>query len=425
MSNLRLQNGIYHARLTVPKDVREHFQKHEFSQSLQTGNRKQAEIRSGLVIAGWWQQIDAARGNQTPETWAMLAAKDYSQASNEETYDEDGDAIPSERTHLEWAFHEHLEDQMATGCVIEIDAVRAYKLAIGQSTLLKHHEKDYLNQYRNHSIKTQASYAAALNRFTDAFTDSASVTPEAIEVWIDGMALKENLAAKTITRVACQAKSFWSYLYKRKIVSVNHFKEVEVSAPKAATKKQSYTPFSPDEVIALHKAALAQQDVQLALLIRLGMYTGARLEELAMLKTSDVNLKNQAFSIRGTKTAAADRVIPIHSDLLPELTLIVDSGREYLIEGLVIDVRGERGKAIGKRFGRLKHAMGFEDRTRVFHSIRKTVSTMFEQAGVPEGVAADIIGHEKKTMTYGLYSGGSSMDQKRDAIRKIMYQTIS
>ena len=52
----------------------------------------------------------------------------------------------------------------------------------------------------------------------------------------------------------------------------------------------------------------------------------------------------------------------------------------------------------------------------VFHSIRKTAATVFEQAGVPEGVTADIIGHEKQTMTYGLYSGGTSVKQRQEAI---------
>ena len=57
----------------------------------------------------------------------------------------------------------------------------------------------------------------------------------------------------------------------------------------------------------------------------------------------------------------------------------------------------------------------------VFHSLRKTVTTKLEQAGVPEGVAADIVGHEKQTITYGLYSGGTSMAQKMEAIAKISY----
>ena len=57
----------------------------------------------------------------------------------------------------------------------------------------------------------------------------------------------------------------------------------------------------------------------------------------------------------------------------------------------------------------------------VFHSLRKTVVTILENAGVPENVVADIVGHEKTTMTYGLYSGGVSLGVKRDASAKLAY----
>ena len=73
------------------------------------------------------------------------------------------------------------------------------------------------------------------------------------------------------------------------------------------------------------------------------------------------------------------------------------------------------GQDVGKRFGRLKTKLGY-GKLHVFHSIRKTAATVFEQAGVPEGVTADIIGHEKQTMTYGLYSGGTSVTQRQKAI---------
>ena len=38
-----------------------------------------------------------------------------------------------------------------------------------------------------------------------------------------------------------------------------------------------------------------------------------------------------------------------------------------------------------------------------------------------ESISADILGHEKKTITYGLYSGGSSMAQKREAMALVVY----
>lgn len=83
---------------------------------------------------------------------------------------------------------------------------------------------------------------------------------------------------------------------------------------------------------------------------------------------------------------------------------------------------GDRSNAVGKRFGRLKTDGGFGAQ-HVFHSIRKTVATLLENAGVTENIAADIIGHDKPTMTYGLYSGGNSLETKRTALEKISYHT--
>jgi integrase len=56
------------------------------------------------------------------------------------------------------------------------------------------------------------------------------------------------------------------------------------------------------------------------------------------------------------------------------------------------------------------------DDSHVFHSVRKTVGTLLENAGVTENVASDILGHEKPRITYGLYSGGASLEVKRAAV---------
>ena len=76
-----------------------------------------------------------------------------------------------------------------------------------------------------------------------------------------------------------------------------------------------------------------------------------------------------------------------------------------------------RSSAISKRFGRLNTRLGYRQ-NQVFHSFRDTAMTMFEQADVPENIAMDIVGHEKPNITFGHYSGGTSMEQKYDAVCK-------
>jgi len=100
--------------------------------------------------------------------------------------------------------------------------------------------------------------------------------------------------------------------------------------------------------------------------------------------------------------------------------LVRGSKDGYIIPGLHTIRSGKRSTSISSRFGTLKTRLGFGPE-HVFHSIRKTVVTIFENAGCPEGVVADIVGHAKKTMTYGVYSGGTSLKRKREVMEKLRY----
>jgi integrase len=174
-------------------------------------------------------------------------------------------------------------------------------------------------------------------------------------------------------------------------------------------------------VVKLVKLAHANEDAELADLITLGMWTGARIEELCSLKVPEVDMKLKAFEIKDAKTEAGVREVPIHAKLLPTLRrLIGDRKSGYVLKDLEPNKYEDRSNAIGKRFGRLKKAAGFSE-AHIFHSIRKCVSTQLENALVPEGVGADILGHEKPNITYGLYSGGASIDVKRAALAKLQY----
>ncbi len=94
--------------------------------------------------------------------------------------------------------------------------------------------------------------------------------------------------------------------------------------------------------------------------------------------------------------------------------------RRYLVPSAAENKYGVRSDPLSKRFGHLKKAMEY-GASHVFHTTRGTLITLMQRAGVPEGIAADIVGHEKKTITYGLYASGSEQKQKLDAISKVAY----
>lgn len=60
----------------------------------------------------------------------------------------------------------------------------------------------------------------------------------------------------------------------------------------------------------------------------------------------------------------------------------------------------------------------------VFHSLRGTVITQLERAGVPESTVQEIVDHERSTLTGNTYSGKSTFEMRRDAIAKLDYPEV-
>ena len=63
----------------------------------------------------------------------------------------------------------------------------------------------------------------------------------------------------------------------------------------------------------------------------------------------------------------------------------------------------------------MKTRLGYP-RAYTFHSIRHSVAHLFERKKVWETIAADILGHAKPSMTYGLYAGDTYMGDRKEAI---------
>ena len=116
------------------------------------------------------------------------------------------------------------------------------------------------------------------------------------------------------------------------------------------------------------------------------------------------------------------RTVPLHPELRQLMARLVEGKNpdQHVLSGLRSGKYGRRSGAIGTRFGRLKTELGFGPK-HDFHSIRKTVGTQLENAGVPENVAADLLGHKKPRITYGLYSGGTTLAVKAKALAKLAY----
>jgi integrase len=305
---------------------------------------------------------------------------------------------------------------------VGIDAAsQFYTEAMGLTTPLQPLYAEWVKQLAL-APKTMDQMGRDVAKLVEHFTTLQRLTPKGVKAWTDVL-VAEGATHASLKRILGSGRSFWKYLQSTSIIehdAIDPFAGmIRLTANKVQRNRTERKEFTAAEVSSLYAAAVGKGDSTLADLIALGAHTGARIEELCSLTvgTSEAGV----FTIIDAKTAAGNRQVPVHTALEPLLTRLRAASTDgFLIPSGAAGKYGVRSDPLSKRFGRLKASMKFGPDL-VFHSIRKTVATMLEQAAVPEGVAADILGHEKATMSYGLYSGGSSMAQKLDAITKVVY----
>lgn len=137
----------------------------------------------------------------------------------------------------------------------------------------------------------------------------------------------------------------------------------------------------------------------------LGLYTGARVGELAQLRVIDVltdsdvpmlSITNEGDEQR-VKTKAGLRDVPIHSELIRLGFLdYVASAQKQSSGSLWPDLPTREGKPGGyfsQWFGIYRRGLGF-GKAPDFHCFRHTVRTQMSEAGIPEAVIDTLVGHE-------------------------------
>lgn len=168
----------------------------------------------------------------------------------------------------------------------------------------------------------------------------------------------------------------------------------------------------------------------------IGIYTGARLGEIAQLHLSDIRQQdgmwvfdiNEDGDRKSLKTSAARRLVPIHSKLieaglLDYVQAMTDRRAIKLFPDFTYDPKNGWGRQQSRWFNdRLLVQLGLKSKTRVFHSLRHTVNTRLLQAGVADPLVKSIIGHEQDGMTHRQYfKEGFTLPQRREAMQKLDY----
>lgn len=138
----------------------------------------------------------------------------------------------------------------------------------------------------------------------------------------------------------------------------------------------------------------------------IGLYTGARISELAQLRVSDVKTSGPTPLLDITdegdgqqvKTTASVRAIPIHSELirlgfLDYVKMVQKSGATALWPNLKFR-DGKPGGYFSAWFGTFRKAAGLHEQYPDFHCFRHTVRTAMSEASIDHKVQDQVTGHK-------------------------------
>ena len=427
--HLEKKGDTYHAILVVPKDVRGILGRSKFKRSTKCKSLKNAQITAAPWVAEWWAQIQQARENPDAalERIAKLMALKADQELDEDYHHYEYEYVegkPTGRkvghTDAELTIDYYLDglDQHAKPSEVEkmkklYYGLEGIPLALFVNSWLK-------DEYPTSKARTLQEARSAIDKVIEYFPTLDDLTIRNRQRWIKA----ETRAKKTVQKHMGFVRSYYNWLKANQHVGaseVNPFHLDDIQWPKRLAEKQSYLPFSVSDVVRLRQAAQEIGDTVLEQYIDIAQWTGMRLAEIAQLSAQESIVTVDGIECLKVKEdaktkAGSGRLVPIANTLATRVSLQqLPSPPAPKLNKKTNKLVAYEAQDVGKRFGRLKTKMGY-GKQHVFHSIRKTAATVFEQAGVPEGVTADIVGHEKQTITYGLYSGGTSVKQRQEAI---------
>jgi integrase len=209
---------------------------------------------------------------------------------------------------------------------------------------------------------------------------------------------------------------------------------------------QSRRPLKLDEI----KAILSVADDEWRSIIRFGLYTGQRLGDMALLTWANIDLERNEirFVARKTQKTGKTTLLPIAETLRQHIVSIAKSDdpnaplhpRAYRI------LRRQKGhgrtQALSQEFGDLLAAAGLRTHRykkykssrgsgrgrgvrRVhsgisFHSLRHTAVSLLKDAGIPEAVVMELVGHDSKQMSsHYTHVGKEALEKAAAALPEI------
>jgi integrase len=239
---------------------------------------------------------------------------------------------------------------------------------------------------------------------------------------------------KTVNSYLDMFRRFWDWAERHGHAPVKLFNGMKVA--KAKHTDEGRKAYTPDQTGKLHATLtgnasrlVKKDDYKWGAL--LGLYTGARLREIAQLDVADIRQEGGIWYLdingdgpnKSLKTPAAKRRVPVHSGLIRlgflDWVAAKPKGKRLFLS-FTYNAKEGYGRNLGRWFNNvLLPGLCMKESGLVFHSLRHTMVTRLAQAGVSEPLFQEIVGHERQGVAQQVYfKEGHTLAQKQEALEK-------
>ena len=194
---------------------------------------------------------------------------------------------------------------------------------------------DYLRLERNYSEKTIVSYRTDLLEFeeyfkkVDAELDFARVDADVVRNWMVSL-MDDGRAATSVNRKLSSLRSFYRFLLKRKVVSVDPM--LKVVGPKKKKPLPSFVREKDmDRLLDEFLFDESFEGCRDRTILEMFYATGMRRSELIGLNDSDVDLSAKLIKVTGKRNK--QRLIPFGDELAEDLLNYIKVRNETLSQG--------------------------------------------------------------------------------------------
>lgn len=235
------------------------------------------------------------------------------------------------------------------------------------------------------------------------------------------MEADQKLSISSVNKYLGIAKALFNFAVRNNYITSNPAEGLQISKKKrkrGASERRAV--FTPEDLTLLLRSQEYLKDKHKHphnfWLPLLGLFTGARIEELCQLYVEDVKELNGVWVLdinanaqdKRLKTPDSKRMIPLHPFLVEDLRFIKfvqhqgSQGHERIFPELR-RINYRYSHAPSKWFGSYRKRCGISDSDKTFHSFRHGFINYLKQEEVNLGIIKQLVGHSDSDITSGVY----------------------